>query len=251
MLTVGDLAGRRGDRLGLLGGQHAELAVGDGGRRLHVAHGVDQPRLDRGAADREVLDRALGLGPPQRVRGHPDLAHAVVLDPELVLAHTTTLPRQVPEQLVLRPARRRASSARPAPGAAPRGRGPRRRRTPARIPASRSGASSADHTTSAPPGRSTARAEASAAGSYSAALPVVHQVAGPLSTSSSTRSYVAGRASASATAMSATTTVDPLVGQQCRSVRDRAVAHPVDQRLLDLDDRDDARPGSRRAPRAS
>ena len=35
------------------------------------------------AGDREVLDRALGLGAPQRVARHPDLAHRVVLDPEL------------------------------------------------------------------------------------------------------------------------------------------------------------------------
>ena len=45
------------------------------------------------------------------------------------------------------------------------------------------------------------------------------------------------RASASAIATSATTTVDPLVGEQRRAVGDGAVAHPVDQRLLDLDDR--------------
>ncbi len=43
---------------------------------------VDQPRLEGGAADREVLDRALGLRPPQRVARHLDLAHAVVLDAE-------------------------------------------------------------------------------------------------------------------------------------------------------------------------
>ena len=40
--------------------------------------------LQGGAADREVLDGALGLGPPQGVGGHLDLAHGVVLGAEVV-----------------------------------------------------------------------------------------------------------------------------------------------------------------------
>ena len=44
-------------------------------------------------------------------------------------------------------------------------------------------------------------------------------------------------ASATASAMSATTTFSALVGEQRRAVGDGAVAHPVDQRLLDLDHR--------------
>ena len=36
--------------------------------------------------------------------------------------------------------------------------------------------------------------------------------------------------------MSATTTVDPLVGEERGAVRDGPVAHPADERRLDLDD---------------
>ena len=67
----------------------AELAVDLGGGRLDPADRVDERWLDRGAADREVLDGTLGLGPPERLAGHPDLAHAVVLDAEVVVAGHT------------------------------------------------------------------------------------------------------------------------------------------------------------------
>src|SRR6476469_6834143 len=43
---------------------------------------VDDARRDRLAADGEVLDGPRRLGAPQRVGGHLDLAHRVVLDPE-------------------------------------------------------------------------------------------------------------------------------------------------------------------------
>ena len=60
---------------------------------IHLADGVDQSRLDRRTADREVLHRALGLRPPQRVARHLDLAHRVVLGPVigLFIAHTSNL----------------------------------------------------------------------------------------------------------------------------------------------------------------
>ena len=54
----------------------------------------DQARLQPGAADREVLHRALGLGPPQGVGGDPDLAHGVVLGAVLLLvAHPSEATR--------------------------------------------------------------------------------------------------------------------------------------------------------------
>ncbi len=53
--------------------------------RLDQRQRVDEARLQRGAADREVLDRALGLRPPQGLPRHLDLAHAVVLGAELGL----------------------------------------------------------------------------------------------------------------------------------------------------------------------
>ena len=52
--------------------------------RLDPGQRVDQRRLERLAADREVLDRALGLRPPQGVLRDPDLAHGVVLDAVVV-----------------------------------------------------------------------------------------------------------------------------------------------------------------------
>ena len=47
---------------------------------LISASAGDELALDRLAGDREVLDRALGLGPPLRGGGHADLAHRVLLD---------------------------------------------------------------------------------------------------------------------------------------------------------------------------
>ncbi len=52
--------------------------------RLDPGQRVDERRLERLAADREVLDRALGLRLPPGVPRDPHLAHGVVLDPVVV-----------------------------------------------------------------------------------------------------------------------------------------------------------------------
>ena len=86
----GDLSGGGLDGPGRIGVEHAELAVDPGRGRLDLADRVDQRRLDRRTADREVLDRPLRLGPPEGVARHLDLAHGVVLGPEL--GHPATYP---------------------------------------------------------------------------------------------------------------------------------------------------------------
>ena len=87
VLTLHDRGRGVTDRLCLLGCEDLELLVGGRGRSLDPGHRADQRRLDRGARDREVLDRPLGLRPPERVLRHADLAHAVVLD-AVVLSHS-------------------------------------------------------------------------------------------------------------------------------------------------------------------
>ena len=72
---------------------HPELAVGAGRRLLDQRERADQPGLERGPADGEVLDGSLGLGLPQRVGGDAHLAHGVVLDPVVVhLSQATGAP---------------------------------------------------------------------------------------------------------------------------------------------------------------
>jgi hypothetical protein len=75
------LDGRR-----LVSGDHAELGVHGGGRGLDRRQGLEVSRLERRARDREVLDRALGLCTPEGLGRDADLAHRVVLDPELLVA---------------------------------------------------------------------------------------------------------------------------------------------------------------------
>jgi hypothetical protein len=55
--------------------------------RLQQAQGADLGALQPAARDREVLHGALSLGPPQRFRGHLDLAHAVVFDAVFGVCH--------------------------------------------------------------------------------------------------------------------------------------------------------------------
>ena len=57
----------------------AEVGVGAGGRGLDPGERVDQRRRQRLTADREVVDRALGLCSPEGVGRHLDVAHGVVL----------------------------------------------------------------------------------------------------------------------------------------------------------------------------
>src|SRR6478735_2397165 len=80
--AVRDLTGRRGDGTRAPLVEHPELGVDLGGGGLEARQRVDDARRDRLAADREVLDGPRRLGTPQRVGGHLDVAHRVVLGPE-------------------------------------------------------------------------------------------------------------------------------------------------------------------------
>ena len=80
MLAVGDFRGGGDDRVGLVRRQHPEVLVHLRARAFQQAQRADLSALQAAAGDREVLHRALSLGPPQRFCGHPDLAHGVVFD---------------------------------------------------------------------------------------------------------------------------------------------------------------------------
>ena len=80
VLAVGDLGGGGDDRVGLLRRQQAEVLVHLRAGALEQAERADLGALQAAARDREVLHGTLGLGAPQRLDGHPDLAHGVVLD---------------------------------------------------------------------------------------------------------------------------------------------------------------------------
>ena len=59
--------------------------------RLDQAERADETTRHRLARDREILHRALGLRAPQRIGGHLQLAHAVVLDAEPCRAMTSSI----------------------------------------------------------------------------------------------------------------------------------------------------------------
>ena len=80
MQAVGDLTGRGDDRVGLLRREQPEILVHLGARAFEQSERADLGALQAAPGDREVLHRPLGLCAPQRVDGHPDLAHGVVLD---------------------------------------------------------------------------------------------------------------------------------------------------------------------------
>ena len=75
-----------------VGVDDAELAVDAGGTALDDGQRPDQRRVNGDAGEREVLDRALGLRAPQGSRGDPDLAHRVVFDPVITVAHAPIVP---------------------------------------------------------------------------------------------------------------------------------------------------------------
>ena len=76
-LPVGDLAGGLDDRLGDVGLELAEIAIGHGRGDLDQAQGVDQPRRQRLAGDREILHGPLRLGPVIGLGGDLDVAHRI------------------------------------------------------------------------------------------------------------------------------------------------------------------------------
>jgi hypothetical protein len=86
-VAAGDLVGRGDDCLGHLAVEHAELGV-DGRRRgLDPSQRLDVRPLERCAADREVLHRALRLGAPLRILRDAYLAHRVVFHPKVSVRH--------------------------------------------------------------------------------------------------------------------------------------------------------------------
>src|ERR1700722_16567265 len=83
IVLAGDhLGGGRLDGLCDLGIEQLQCRVGPCRRLLDEAERADEGARQLDATDREVLDRALGLGAPQGLGGHLQLAHAVVLDPK-------------------------------------------------------------------------------------------------------------------------------------------------------------------------
>ena len=78
VLTVGHLVGGPRDRGRAVAGDHPEVAVHRRRAGLQQRQGADEPRLEGGAGDREVLDSALGLRTPERVGRDLDLAEGVV-----------------------------------------------------------------------------------------------------------------------------------------------------------------------------
>ena len=76
-----DLVGGGDDEIRLLGGELAEIAVGERGGLLQDRHPADHRGRHVVGADREVVQRALRLRAPVAVDGHLDRAHAVGLGP--------------------------------------------------------------------------------------------------------------------------------------------------------------------------
>ena len=87
MLAIGDFGGGGDDRVGLVGVQQSEVLVHLRAGGLQQTQGTNLAALKPAARDREVLHGALSLGPPQRFRGHLDLAHGVVLDAVFGVCH--------------------------------------------------------------------------------------------------------------------------------------------------------------------
>jgi hypothetical protein len=68
--------------IGLRAREQPQVPVDHRGGGLVKASARMNAARHRPAADREIVDRALGLRAPERLRGHAQLAHAVVFDAE-------------------------------------------------------------------------------------------------------------------------------------------------------------------------
>ncbi len=79
-LALDDLVRRARDEIALGRVELAEVVVGECGRLLHDAEGLDDGAPEAVAADLEVLQAALGLGAPVLVGADLDGAHAVGFD---------------------------------------------------------------------------------------------------------------------------------------------------------------------------
>jgi len=227
----GHLLGDGPDRVGHVLRDHAELAVDRGGRALHQGQGLDVIALQRRAGDREVLHRPLGLGPPQGVLGDPNLPHRVVLDPVLGVVFTHawkaidsgSADRPEVERVLLGPgAQVHAASdllARPRGGPQRRRQQVRTGRRPDRDDAARS---------------QPRRAVGQEVRIVERGVGVVDQAVGSVVDVEEYGVERAGRRGRDDLAYVGHPDRDPRVGQHRRTVRDRPVAKPVDDRRLDL-----------------
>ena len=82
MRAGGDRGSGVDDGVGLRTVEQAEVPVDQRSRGLDQRQRLDEGRRHRSTGDVEIVDGALGLRAPQCVRGHLQLAHAVVLDAE-------------------------------------------------------------------------------------------------------------------------------------------------------------------------
>ena len=80
VVTGDDRIGRLDDRVDDLRVENAERAVRNRRGLLNTRERHDLGRLETETGDGEILDRALGLCPIERVDGHSYLAHGVVFD---------------------------------------------------------------------------------------------------------------------------------------------------------------------------
>ena len=92
-------------------GQHLlnPLPVHDRAGFLQNAERPDELARKSLAADLEVLERALGLGPPVAVRGNGDLAHRVGLEAHLRFAHRDAMLYPAASDLAMEAERRNVS----------------------------------------------------------------------------------------------------------------------------------------------
>src|SRR2546427_400399 len=91
---VHDLLARLDRSLADLGVEEAELHVRLGARHLDQAERVDEPPTEPDPADREVLDRTLGLDAPVRVLRDFDLPQEVFLDAEVYHSNAPAWPTE-------------------------------------------------------------------------------------------------------------------------------------------------------------
>jgi hypothetical protein len=87
-LSAQDFVGRRADGVGDLRRQPAKAGIRFRRRLFHQDGGDDEVGGCAQAADREVVDRALGLDPIVRVGGNRKLAERIALNPK---SHTGRL----------------------------------------------------------------------------------------------------------------------------------------------------------------
>ncbi len=91
MLTGGHLERSFLDGHGRFRGQQAQLGIRAGRRPLNEAERGDKGPRHRYAGDRKIIDRALRLCAPQRIRGYFQFPHAVMHATKRFLAHICSI----------------------------------------------------------------------------------------------------------------------------------------------------------------